>query len=132
MATDLERTFPRRTDREVITHPRYQLTDWRTGHLFTNTTVELTFVDTGIRMPSSIDVLAHLGYSQDFFGIKNINAVFWTLGVEVQFYLAFALLMWVADRWGASPPNPRARTQMAWLSAVLALPWLFGWLTTSR
>ena len=43
MATDLERTFPRPTDREVITDPRYQLTDWRTGHLFTNTTVELTF-----------------------------------------------------------------------------------------
>ena len=43
MPTDLERTFPRPIDREVITHPGYQLADWRMGQLITCTTVELAF-----------------------------------------------------------------------------------------
>jgi hypothetical protein len=43
MPTDLERTFPRRADRDVITHPDYQLADWRMGQLITCTTVELAF-----------------------------------------------------------------------------------------
>jgi hypothetical protein len=43
VTTELERTFPRRPDRELLTHGPYQLADWRTGHLLTCTTVELTF-----------------------------------------------------------------------------------------
>ena len=43
MPSDLERTFPRRADRELITHPGYQLADWRMGQLITCTTVELSF-----------------------------------------------------------------------------------------
>ena len=42
MATDFEVAFPRTPDRELITHPLYQVTDWRTEHLLTYPTIELT------------------------------------------------------------------------------------------
>jgi hypothetical protein len=42
MASELARAFPRAVDRSLIEHGRYQVADWRTDHLFTNTTVELT------------------------------------------------------------------------------------------
>jgi hypothetical protein len=43
MATALESAFPRKVDRDLITHPLYQLVDWNTEHLLTYPTVELTF-----------------------------------------------------------------------------------------
>jgi hypothetical protein len=43
VTSDLERTFPRRPDRDLVTNGLYQVADWRTGHLLTYTTVELTF-----------------------------------------------------------------------------------------
>jgi peptidoglycan/LPS O-acetylase OafA/YrhL len=38
-------------------------------------------------------VLAHLVYAQDLLGYKDANTVFWTLCLEVQFYVVFALLV---------------------------------------
>src|SRR5580765_2120755 len=34
-------------------------------------------------------IVAHLFYAQDFLGYRNINTVFWTLCLEVQFYLVY-------------------------------------------
>lgn len=43
------------------------------------------------------DVLAaHALLVQGLLGIKNIDPVFWTLCVEIQFYIAFAMLMWAS------------------------------------
>lgn len=48
-------------------------------------------------------LLAHLFYVQDILHEQHINDAYWTLCLEVQFYLAFcALLMlsqWLRDRW---------------------------------
>lgn len=39
-------------------------------------------------------ILANLSYLQGLLSAKNIDSVFWTLCIEIQFYLAFALLLW--------------------------------------
>jgi peptidoglycan/LPS O-acetylase OafA/YrhL len=48
-------------------------------------------------------LLAHLFYLQDIFHFKHINDVYWTLCLEVQFYILFcAMLMlsqWLRDSW---------------------------------
>lgn len=49
MTTEAERVFPRRVDRELVTNPRYDVADWRTGLLITYLTVELTIGYDGYR-----------------------------------------------------------------------------------
>jgi peptidoglycan/LPS O-acetylase OafA/YrhL len=41
-------------------------------------------------------VLAHVSYLQDLLGVAPLNSIYWTLCIEIQFYLAFALMMHVA------------------------------------
>jgi peptidoglycan/LPS O-acetylase OafA/YrhL len=50
-------------------------------------------------LPSLSQVAAHLVYLQNFAGVGNIVDVFWTLCIEVQFYLTFLLLTAVSQRW---------------------------------
>jgi peptidoglycan/LPS O-acetylase OafA/YrhL len=38
-------------------------------------------------------IVAHLFYVQDLLGYKDINTVFWTLCVEIQFYLVYVLIL---------------------------------------
>lgn len=86
---------------------------------------------TGAPMPS-IDwkiLLGHITYTQSLFDMPLLNSVYWTLSVEVQFYIAFAMIMLIADRW--STPERRAATR-AWsmvVSALVGLPWVFGLVT---
>lgn len=51
--------------------------------------------------PGAGSLLAHAAYLQGVLSIPDINPVFWTLCVEVQFYAVFALLAWGCHR--ASP-----------------------------
>lgn len=69
---------------------------------------------------------AHLVYLQDILGQGNLNSVFWTLAIEVQFYLALALLQWLARK-GAFRFNERS----LWLclfavTGTLGLCWPAG------
>lgn len=48
-------------------------------------------------LPSSESMLQHLFFMQGIFNTPHINVIFWTLCIEVQFYIAFALLLWLAD-----------------------------------
>jgi hypothetical protein len=49
------------------------------------------------QFPSTSTVVAHLFYLQDLLGIQALSSVYWTLCLEVQFYLALILLL--ATRW---------------------------------
>jgi peptidoglycan/LPS O-acetylase OafA/YrhL len=49
-------------------------------------------------LPGWSQVLLHLVYLQDLAGAGDIVEVFWTLCMEVQFYLAFALLLGLSQR----------------------------------
>ena len=42
MPSEFEQAFPRKADRDLITHSLYQLIEWRSGHLLSFATVELT------------------------------------------------------------------------------------------
>lgn len=44
-------------------------------------------------LPSTTTILAHLLYLQDILGYGNIISVYWTLCLEVQFYLLFVILL---------------------------------------
>jgi peptidoglycan/LPS O-acetylase OafA/YrhL len=48
-----------------------------------------------IVFPGIHQLLAHFFYLQDLLGYGNINFVFWTLCIEIQFYLAFCLFTWL-------------------------------------
>jgi peptidoglycan/LPS O-acetylase OafA/YrhL len=45
-------------------------------------------------LPDTKDVLLHMFYLQDLIGIKPIAAIYWTLCLEIQFYLALILILW--------------------------------------
>ena len=75
-----------------------------------------------IQIPGFTDILAHMVFLQDFLGIRNIITVFWTLCIEVQFYIAFALLLWLADQ-AAGSELFKTRNHFIWASALLALLW---------
>jgi peptidoglycan/LPS O-acetylase OafA/YrhL len=101
--------------------------------------VALVAIKVRMGEPPNVDiswrsVLSHLAYAQDFLQHPNIIDVFWTLVIEVQFYIAFALLWCLADRVlvGVDDAKPQAsrREWLAWALALLALPWPLGWIET--
>jgi peptidoglycan/LPS O-acetylase OafA/YrhL len=49
-------------------------------------------------IPAPSYVLAHMFYLQEILGLPPINVVFWTLCIEFQLYIAFALLLVVSER----------------------------------
>lgn len=71
--------------------------------------------------PSLGKVLAHIFYLQDILGLGNFNVVFWTLCLEFQLYLVFAVMM----RLGSAVGNIR-REWRFWGETDQ-----FGWLMVS-
>ncbi len=49
-------------------------------------------------LPSVGAVAAHFAYVQQFVGVPHIIGVFWTLCLEIQFYLAYVVLMLAVQR----------------------------------
>jgi peptidoglycan/LPS O-acetylase OafA/YrhL len=84
------------------------------------------FGQSNAQLPSINAIVAHLFYLQDFLGFQNILTVFWTLCIEIQFYLAFALLVWLGDKMG----NAKARNIILLASALVALCWPTGLIQT--
>lgn len=82
--------------------------------------------------PSAEGLMAHLVYLQGVLGQPGINSVFWTLCIEVQFYLAFAVLMWGAQRLAAWLRRPALVDVMLILVAWLSLLWPLGWAEQMR
>ncbi|KRQ94734.1 hypothetical protein CQ12_04180 [Bradyrhizobium jicamae] len=63
---------------------------------------------------SASQIASHLFYLQGLLGFKQINAVFWTLCLEIQFYSVYALLL-------------LTRSRAVMVCAFLAsLPWCLG------
>lgn len=54
-------------------------------------------------LPSPNQFFAHLFYAQGLFGYKHLNVIYWTLCIEVQFYIVFGLLItglsFISERW---------------------------------
>jgi peptidoglycan/LPS O-acetylase OafA/YrhL len=70
-----------------------------------------TLLPASFAEPASADALsggqliAHLGYLQNVLGYENLSVGFWTLCIEVQFYLMFVVLLGVAQRWAGCGPG---------------------------
>lgn len=62
----------------------------------------LAFVATRIgvakEFPSTQGVLAHLFYLQDILGFAAISDVYWSLCLEIQFYLFLVVLLWIGGQ----------------------------------
>lgn len=50
------------------------------------------------KLPTFSTVLAHLFYLQGLLGIRNIAAMYWTLCLEVQFYIFVSLIFAIANK----------------------------------
>ena len=61
---------------------------WMTIHFFHHKTKDI---------PSPETVLAHLFYAQDLLGVGQIADIYWTLCLEIQFYLFFALIFAIGN-----------------------------------
>jgi peptidoglycan/LPS O-acetylase OafA/YrhL len=83
----------------------------------------------GSSMPSPASAVAHLFYAQDILGLPRINDVYWTLAIEVQFYIAFALMLWAADALRRRLGWRHARLVVGAVAAAVSLPWAFGVIT---
>jgi peptidoglycan/LPS O-acetylase OafA/YrhL len=68
---------------------------------------------------------AHLFYLQNILGLGNISVGFWTLCIEVQFYLALIGALCLAQ-WIAGSEEPVCRQDLMRLSGLLALPALMS------
>lgn len=81
------------------------------------------------KMPPDVSigqVVAHLFYVQEMLNYTQINPVFWTLCLEIQFYLAYILLLYIS-RNDPSQPLQGPRTVLVLVSAALiSLLWPLG------
>ena len=97
--------------------------------------VALAWVEAMLRpqtaqLPSPAAVVAHLFYAQDFLGYPAINVVYWTLIVEIQFYVAFALMAWGGDALRRRTRWPWARMVAGGIAALIAVPWALRLVST--
>lgn len=72
---------------------------------------------------------AHAFLLQGVMNIKNIDPVFWTLCIEIQFYVVFAMLMWAQSRFSSGGGEGGKRYYFLYgllLSSAVALLWPLG------
>jgi peptidoglycan/LPS O-acetylase OafA/YrhL len=78
-------------------------------------------------MPSFENLLLHVTYLIDIAGQPMVNGVYWTLCLEMQFYLSFVLLMWIAARWGKRIGVENARKWVLLGVVAVAMLWTTPW-----
>lgn len=70
------------------------------------------FSDISRPLPTKGELVAHVLYLQDILGLKSIVDVYWTLCLEVQFYLVTLLLLWCTSlRSGSRRADVAAKTR---------------------
>jgi len=81
--------------------------------------------------PGFSAIFAHIFYVQELFSIPHFNIIFWTLCIEVQFYIAFILIFLTADTFNARFSIFNARIVLVGLASMIALLWPLGIISTS-
>jgi peptidoglycan/LPS O-acetylase OafA/YrhL len=60
------------------------------------------YPDLGKELPSAAALFAHLAYAQELLGFEHVVYVYWTLCLEVQFYVLLVLMIGAAQEVGGS------------------------------
>ena len=77
-------------------------------------------------LPSPGSVVAHLFYVYPLFGYEPIEAIFWTLVHEVQFYLLYLLLVaWMQQTTGRTDPSPATAACFIAIPGLISAAWTF-------
>ena len=76
-----------------------------------------------IRIASPAEILAHMFYLQELLGMREINAVYWTLCFEIQFYLMFCALIGVAQGFRRTDADQRPLAIVFTLAALVSIIW---------
>jgi peptidoglycan/LPS O-acetylase OafA/YrhL len=79
---------------------------------------------TQVALPTAGEFAVHAVYLQDVLGVHPINAVYWSLCVEMQFYLLFCLLLAAAQRCRFPVFAAAAAVSLAWPLTGLHVPGL--------
>ncbi len=79
-----------------------------------------------VELPSGPGLLSHLFYLQDILGYGQLNIAFWTLCIEFQFYLAFAVLLGLAQALSRRLEREGVLTLLFSSLFVLSLAWPAG------
>jgi peptidoglycan/LPS O-acetylase OafA/YrhL len=93
--------------------------------------VKAMTMHTGVDLPRWQTLLAHATYTHGLVDAPILNPIYWTLGVEVQFYAAFALLVVLADAAGRAAGFRQLRLGVFVAAAVCSLAWPFNLLGTA-
>lgn len=80
-------------------------------------------------VPDLRDVVAHVFYVYDLLGRPGISSVFWSLCIEVQFYLLFVLVLLLLQRWAGLLPWAVAGSAVASLHAAITWRYPHAWFT---
>ncbi len=82
----------------------------------------------GVELPpfSLTNIALHMLFLQEVFSVPHINTVFWTLCVELQFYIVFAILFLVADYIAKIGEYTHVRQKLVAGMAIIALLWPLG------
>jgi peptidoglycan/LPS O-acetylase OafA/YrhL len=70
--------------------------------------------------PSATKAIAHLAFVQDLFNLGHINEVYWTLCLEVQFYIIFCALLWLVQALANRLSDAAARAWVFGPAAIVA------------
>lgn len=80
--------------------------------------------------PDLSTILHHLTFTQRIAGIPHINIIFWTLCIEVQFYIVFAIFLWLTDAFRNSFNITSTRLYLIAIASIFALAWPLGIIKT--
>lgn len=81
--------------------------------------------------PTISDLLSHAFFLQGLLNTPLINTVYWTLCIEVQFYIVFACLLYLADQVEAKFNLPNTRNIIIIFFCCLSLLWPFKIISTT-
>jgi peptidoglycan/LPS O-acetylase OafA/YrhL len=78
---------------------------------------------------SAGQIVAHIFYLQEILGFPEINTVFWTLCMEVQFYLIYILILALGRKDPALPMQGKRVLALLACASIFSLLWPTGLLT---